>query len=223
MKKKKFPITQVTISNKIGRPINSMVQMSNWKDFYIQPDLGLKFFGELFDDLPWEKNDLGKTIGHKKASITFDVFMKGVRLFMEKKDESEFPVDYFLKKKFKSKSINHLFGTVFSQFYKFIKNELPRELVKIEIQFLREKVENDFEKNIENKNENFEGSILVLHRGNIVGGESQILEKQNDGSSEIIFQQKLEAGDFVFLKNISDLKLLTDFSFHFFIFNISDN
>jgi len=191
MSNKKYPFTQITISNKIGRPINSIVRMSNWKDFYIQSDLGLKTFAAFFNDLP----------SNKKASIQFEVTLKGVRLLMKRKDETDFPIDYFLKEEAKTKAITHLFGTVFSQYYKFIKNELESDFAKIEIQFLRKKISTGIEKIIINEKTDGEGSLIILNRKNIVGGESQILERQEDNSEEVIFQQNLEVGDFVFLKN----------------------
>lgn len=201
MKNKNFPITQMTISNKIGRPINSIIRMSNLKDFYIQPNLSLKVFADFFDDLPWEENDLGNSIQVKKASLELGVSMKGLRFFITKEEDNDFPVNYFFTKEFHTKPIHHVFGSVFSQFYKFIKDELPRDFVKIEIQFLREKISKGVEQNFENVDSNFEGSMVILHRENISGGESQILEKKEDNSTAVIFQQKLEAGDFAFLKN----------------------
>lgn len=204
MKNKKFPITQMTISNKIGRPINSIIRMSNLKDFYIQPKLFLETFAEFFDDLPWVKNDLDNSVQTKKASIEFDVSMKGLRFFIEKNEEIDFPVNYFFKKEFRTKPIHHFFGSVFSQFYKFIKSELSRDFVKIEIHFLREKISKGVVKSIENEDSSLEGSLVILQRENISGGESQVIEKLEDDSTEIIFQQKLEAGDFVFLKNKKD-------------------
>ena len=201
MKNKKFPLTQVTISNKIGRPINSIVQMSNLKYFYIQPDFFLQNFAAFFDELPWEKNASEKISLRKNASVEFQVFLKGLRFFMEREDETDFPIDYFLKKEFRTKPIHHLFGSVFSQFYKFIKDELPKELVSIEVQFVREKVIKGLEKNMAIVDPSFEGSTMILNQENISGGESQILERKEDGSTEVIFQQQLAAGDFVFLKN----------------------
>lgn len=201
MKYQKFPITQMTISNKIGRPINSVIRMSNLKDFYIQPKLFLKTFAEFFDDLPWTKKNLDNSIQSKKASIVFGVSMKGLRFFIAKDDDDDFPVNYFFKKEFHTKPIHHVFGSVFLQFYKFIQDELPRDFVKIEIQFLRKKISKGVVKNMENEDSKFEGSVVILHRENISGGESQIIEKQKDSFTEVIFQQQLEAGDFVFLKD----------------------
>lgn len=194
MKSTKFPITQVTISNKIGRPINSIIRMSNLKDFYIPPKLFLDTFVNFL-------NDLNYSALTKNTSIEFKVSMKGLRFFMEMENGNDFPVSYFLKEEFKTKTIHHVFGSIFSQFYKFIKDELPGDSVKIEVHFLREKIINGVVKKIRNKDNNFEGSLVILHQENISGGESQILEKKEDGSSEVIFQQKLAAGDFVFLKN----------------------
>lgn len=201
MKPKKFPLTQVTISNKIGRPINSIVRMSSLKYLYIQPDFFLQTFAGFFDELPWEKNASEENSWRKSASIEFKVSLKGLRLFISKEEETDFPINYFFNKEFHTKPIHHLFGSVFSQFYKFIKDELPRELVNIEIHFIREKVLNGMEKNIALPQGNFEGSTIILQQENISGGESQILERQDDGSTEVIFQQKLVTGDFVFLKN----------------------
>ncbi len=201
MKNKKFPLSQVTISNKIGRPINSIVQMSNLKYFYIQPELFVKTFIEFFDELPWEKNASEKISLRKNASIEFKVSSKGLRLFIEKEEDTNFPINYFFNKEFRTKPIHHLFGSVFSQFYKFIKSELPQDFVKIEIQFIREKISQGMEKMIAFENPNFEGSTIILQQENIKGGESQILERMDDNSTEVIFQRKLIAGDFVFLKN----------------------
>ncbi|MFK7774844.1 MAG: hypothetical protein AB8F94_22075 [Saprospiraceae bacterium] len=206
MKNKKFPLTQVTISNKIGRSINSIVWMSNLKYFYIRPDFFLQTFVDFFDELPWEKNASEKTSLRKNVSITFSVSLKGLSFFMEKKEEANFPIDYFFKKGLHHKPIHHLFGSVFSQFYKFIKNELPKDLMNIEIHFIREKVLKGMEKKIEFEHPNSEGSIIILQQENILGGESQILEKMDDNSTEVIFQQKLVAGDFVFLKNKNENK-----------------
>lgn len=196
MKNKKFPISQVTISNKIGRPINSIVRMSNLKDFYIRPDLFLHTFADFFDELPEKEN-----ASTKNTSITFNVYLKGLTLFMEKEEGTDFPIDYFFKKAFLPKPIHHFFGTILSQFYRFIKNELSQDFANIEIQFVREKVVDGTDKIMVFENSNFEGSIILLNQENISGGESQILEKKDDGSLEVIFQQKLGAGDFVFLKN----------------------
>lgn len=196
MKNKKFPITQVTISNKIGRPINSIVRMSNLKEFYIRPDFFLQTFAEFFEKLPWTEN-----ASQKNTSITFSIFLKGLTLFMEKEEGTNFPIDYFFNKEFISQPIHPLFGSVLSQFYKFIKNELPQNSVKIKIQFVREKIVQGLEKEIVFEQADFEGSIILMNQENIVGGESQILERKDDGSTEVIFQQKLMPGDFVFLKN----------------------
>ncbi len=203
MKNKKFPITHVTISNKIGRPINSIVRISNLKDFYIQPKLCLETFAIFFDDLPWEKSDLDISVQTKNTLVTFGVTLKGLRFFMAMENANEFPVSYFLKREFLSKPIHHIFGSVFSQFYKFIKNELPTDSAKVEVRFLRTKISNGITKVFKNEHINFEGSLIILHRENILGGESQIIELKDDDSIEVIFQQKLEAGDFVFLKNKS--------------------
>jgi hypothetical protein len=212
LKNKKFPITNVTISNKIGRPINSIVRISNLKDFYIKPKLCLETFAILFNDLPWEKSDAGNSVQSKNTSAIFEVTLKGLRFFMEMENINEFPVSYFFKEEFLPNAINHVFGSVFSQFYKFIRSELPKDFTKIKIHFLRESISKGVVKSIENKNSNFEGSLVIMHRENISGGESQIIETQKDDSKEVIFQQRLEAGDFVFLKNkIGNLKNISHY------------
>ena len=212
MKNKKFPITHVTISNKIGRPINSNVRISNLKDFYIEPNLCLATFANFFEDLPWEKSNSNNSVQIKNTAAIFEVSLKGLRFFMEMENINEFPVSYFLKEEFLPKAINHVFGSVFSQFYKFIRSELPKDFTKIKIHFLRESISKGVVKSIENKNSNFEGSLVIMHRENISGGESQIIETQKDDSKEVIFQQKLEAGDFVFLKNkIGNLKNISHY------------
>lgn len=185
----------MTISNKIGRPINSIVRIGNLKEFYIRTGFFLQVFANFFDELPWEEN-----ASKKNTSITFNVSLKGLTLFMEKEKGTNFPIDYFFNKEFLPKTIHHIFGTVLSQFYKFIKNELPQDYVKIEIQFVREKIIQGMEKEIVFEQTDFEGSIILLNQENTIGGESQILERKDDGSTEVIFQQKLAAGDFVFLK-----------------------
>lgn len=201
MKNKKFPLTQVTISNKIDRPINSIVKMSNLKYIYIQPDFFLQTFVDFFDELPWEKNATDENSLRKNARIEFKVSLKGLRFFIAREGVIDFPIHYFFNKAFHTKPIHHLFGSVFSQFFKFIQNELPTDFVNIEIHFIREKVLNGMEKKIIFEQANFEGSTIILQQENILGGESQILESMDDGSIEVIFQQKLVAGDFVFVKN----------------------
>ena len=74
--------------------------------------------------------------------------------------------------------------------------------MKIEIQFLREKISDSFDEKIINSSlSKFEGSQVILHRNNIIGGDSQILERNENGSSEVLYQEKLKEGDFIFLKN----------------------
>ena len=41
-------------------------------------------------------------------------------------------------------------------------------------------------------------SALVINRKNITGGESQVLEKMDNGKKEVIFKQTLQPGEFVF-------------------------
>ena len=100
MKDKKFPLTQVTISNKIGRPINSIVWMSNLKYFYIQPEFFLQTFIAFFDELPWEQNGEETNSMRKNAIMEFDVSLKGLRFFMAKSEETNFPLNYFFTKEF---------------------------------------------------------------------------------------------------------------------------
>lgn len=193
----------MTISNKIGRPINSIVRISNLKDFYIQPKLFLDFFDGFYNDLPWKKSDVNNSVQTKNTSAAFEVTLKGLRFYMAMENENEFPISYFLKEEFLSRSINHVFGSVFSQFYKFITSELTNDFAKIEVQFSREKISKGVVKSIEKEGANFEGSLVIMHRENISGGESQIIETQEDNSKEVIFQQKLQSGDFVFSKSKS--------------------
>jgi len=200
MKDKKQPKTHITISNKTGRSINSIVRISNLKEFYIQSFPFLKSFAELLNDLPWEKSATEENTLRKHESIIFETCLKGLRLSLSKKKENNLPNDYFFKKEFIAKPIHHLLGSIFFQYYKFIQNELPKNFAKIKIHFIREKVLKGLIKNIVSEVPIYERSIIILNQENISGGESQILEKKDDGSFEIIFQQKLNAGDFVFLK-----------------------
>ena len=69
MKDKKQPKTHITISNKTGRSINSIVRISNLKEFYIQSFPFLKSFAELLNDLPWEKSATEENTLRKHESI----------------------------------------------------------------------------------------------------------------------------------------------------------
>ena len=121
MKQKKFPITEVTISNKIGRPVSCSIRMSHLKELRIQPHLFMESYSDFFENLPWEKKDLDKNNQRKNAIIRFGVSLKGVRFFMAKEDGTVFPIDFFFNKEFLEKRVNHIFGTILSQYYKFIK------------------------------------------------------------------------------------------------------
>ena len=119
---------------------------------------------------------------------------------MEMENINEFPVSYFFKEEFLPNAINHVFGSVFSQFYKFIRSELPKDFTKIKVQFLRESISKGVVKSIENENSNFEGSLVIMHRENISGGESQIIETQKDDSKEVIFPAKIGSWRFCFFE-----------------------
>lgn len=57
MKKQKFPITQLHISNKVGRPIKSPIHVSNLEELHIDPELFIKTFSPFFEELPWDPYD----------------------------------------------------------------------------------------------------------------------------------------------------------------------
>lgn len=195
MKAKKFPVTQVTISNKIGRPIDSIIRMSNLKDFYIQPDLCLNSFQDFFESIPWETVSPNSSNSYKTVTIELKVNLKGLRFFIAK-EKNNVPVDYFFNKDHETKTIHHLVGSLTSQYYKFIRKELDQEIVNIEIGFSRIIVS----PNHELIDQNY-GSLIILNRKNVFGGESVLTEKKDQHSNEAIFQRELKAGDFVFIKN----------------------
>ena len=57
MSKNTFPITQVQVSNKVGRPIKSPMHISDLKTLGISPELFLEKFSPLFSELPWDPYD----------------------------------------------------------------------------------------------------------------------------------------------------------------------
>lgn len=203
MKAKKFPVTQVTISNKLGRPIDSIIRMDNLKSFYIQPDLCLTTFNDFFKSIPWEITSPLPSNSLKTVGIVLKVNLKGLRFFIEK-ESNNVPVNYFFNKDFETKTIHHLIGSLACQFYKFIKNELNQEIVTIELEFSRMSIstKNEFKSQSDSDYKN--DSILILNRQNITGGESILKERKDKIDEEIIYQRKLEAGDFVFVKNKKD-------------------
>ena len=57
MSKNTFPITQVQVSNNVGRSIKSPMHISNLKTLGINPKLFLEKFSPLFAELPWDPYD----------------------------------------------------------------------------------------------------------------------------------------------------------------------
>lgn len=265
MSKNKFPITQVQVSNKIGRSIKSPILVSDLRTMGISPKLFLDKFSPLFAELPWDfydsrrlkleflKNKFPTDIENINAlfadyftgKIKLDQFNKWIDQ-LDKNDTAAFEkikpwrrrsvAQFVLSKKqprffitrqpvppftqnFEESDFrslprvfaeapehhveNHLFSTFLISIYKEVLKLRPDCKVNVTVHFMSVKSTdtnpgNNSPEGAHEDGVDFIVSALVINRINVIGGETQILEKLEDGSKEIVFRHILQPGEFAF-------------------------
>ena len=103
---------------------------------------------------------------------------------------------------------NHLFATLLMLFYKKVLELQPDSRVTITAHFMSKKAlaksdapSNSIYEEVPKINADYIVPALVFNRENVADGESQVLEKLEDGTSEIIFRRILKQGEFIFQAN----------------------
>jgi len=265
MSKKTFPITQLQISNKLGRSIKSPIHVSNLKTMGIDTKLFLEKYAPLFSELPWDPYDarrlrleffIDKFPDNKEeiqtlfadyylGNISLERFDQWIKKLSQEDKEAfnkiqpwrrrsvaQFALNkrqarYFITRqtvpqfsqnldKSDLRSLprvfaeapdhhieNHLFSSFLIRIYKLVQKLHPDCKATITVHFMSVKATeaapgDNSPEGAHEDGANYIVSALVINRVNLTGGETQILEKLEDGSKEIIFKHTLQPGEFVF-------------------------
>ena len=159
---------------------------------------------EAFEKIqPWRKRSVAQFALNKKQGKYF-ITRQPVPQFAQNLDDSDFrSLPRVFEEAPEHHIENHLFSTFLIRIYKLVQQLRPDCKATVTAHFMSVKATeaapgDNSPEGAHEDGADFIVSALVVNRINLNGGESQILEKLEDGTKEIIFKHTLQPGEFIF-------------------------